>query len=343
MARPFCFTSCLLCLTFACTFSPSLSASTQPQSTQDLALVQVATVELGELPSLIEIAGTLQSKNSAAIAAKVTGIVTKVPVVLGSKVQAGDLLVAISAGEITARVSQAQAQLTQARRNLERERNLLKKKASTEETVKTMQDQYNMALASYNEAQSMLGYTAITAPFDGVITRKEVTPGDLATPGTPLLRLDNNSQLQVRTAVPESLVLNIHPGDKLMVRVEAAQVLTQGRVAEVAPAADPTSRTAPVVIDLDSQPNMRTGQFARVLLPTAGSRGLLIPKSAVVPKGQMDRVFVIEDGRAYLRLVRTGQVYDGMIEILGGLSAGETVAISNNRLLFNGHRVQVQP
>lgn len=305
--------------------------------------IGVAKVQRQPLPALIEVAGTLQSAESAAIAAKVTGIVTKVPVVLGSTVKAGELLVAISAGEITARLSQAEAQLAQARRNLEREQNLLAKSAATEDTVKAMRDQYNIAQAGYNEAKAMLGYITITAPFDGVITRKDISSGDLATPGTPLLQLENNRRLQVRSAVPESLVLKIHPGDSLMVKVEAAGIVVQGTVAEVAPAADPQSRTAPVVIDLPAQADLRTGQFARVLLPGPGVTGLLIPESALVPAGQMERVFVVAGDRVHLRLVRTGQRQQGLVEILAGLDDGETVAIHNHRLLHNAQQVRVQP
>jgi len=344
MARIHLFSSTPLSFFLLCfLLAGSVCAAEQAGGTQSEASVKVAQAQLQELPALIEVAGTLQAKESAAIAAKVTGMVTKIPVILGSLVKAGDLLVEISAGEIGARLSQAEAQLAQARRNLDREQNLLKKNASTAETVKTMRDQYNMALAGYNEAKSMAGYTAITAPFAGVITRKMVNSGDLATPGTPLLYLENNRQLQVRSAVPESLVLRIHTGDRLMVRVDAAQVSVQGTVVEIAPAADPASRTAPVVIDLPDHPDLRTGQFARVLLPDAGTRGLLVPASAVVSVGQMDRVFVIKDGRAHLRLVRTGLMHQGMMEILSGLSGGEKVAISNNRLLKNGQQVRVQP
>lgn len=318
-------------------------AAESPLSDATSTTVTVARVHRQPIPAPIEVAGTLQAAESAAIAAKVTGVVTKVPVVLGSMVKNGDLLVAINAGEISARVSQAEAQLAQARRNLEREQNLLAKNAATADTVKSMRDQYNMAQAGYNEARAMLGYTNITAPFDGVITRKEVSTGDLATPGTPLLQLENNRHLQVRTAVPESLVLGIHLGDRLMVKVEAAGVLVAGTVAEVAPAADPQSRTAPVVIDLPGQADLRTGQFARVLLPRPGTTGLLIPNTALVPYGQMDRVFVVEGDRVHLRLVRTGQRHDGLIEILSGLSDGETVAVTNNRQLHHGQQVQVQP
>ncbi len=330
-----------LCLSCLLSFS-TLAADRSPEQTA-LTAVGMAKAQLKDIPSMVEVAGTLQAKESAVIAAKVTGVVTKVPVKLGSAVNAGALLVEIAAGEINARLSQAEAQLTQARRNLEREQNLLKKKASTTETVKTMRDQFNMALAGYNEAKSMLGYTSITAPFAGVITRKDVNSGDLATPGTPLLYLENNQHLQVRSSVPESLVLKIQTGDQLMIRVDAAGAIVQGTVVEIAPAADPDSRTAPVVIDLPAHPDLRTGQFARVLLPGSGIRGLLVPETAVVPQGQMDRVFVVEDGRAHLRLVRVGQQFDGMVEILTGLEPGETVAISNNRLLVNGQQVRVQP
>lgn len=334
---------CFVLIVSALLFS-SASAKEQPYATTPGPVpVGVARVELHTVPSLIEVAGTLQAKESAVIAAKVTGIVTKVPVALGSTVKSGDLLVAISAGEIAARLSQAEAQLAQARRNLEREQNLLDKHASTEQTVKNMRDQYNMALAGYNEAKSMQGYTTITAPFDGVITRKEVNSGDLATPGTPLLYIENNRRLQVRSAVPESLVLRIHHGDRLMVKVETAGVLVQGTVVEVAPSADPTSRTAPVVLDLPAHPNLRTGQFARVLLPDSGATGIRIPVGAVVPLGQMDRVFVVDGDRVHLRLVRTGFHHEGMVEILAGLTPGETVAVSNNRLLKNNQQVRVQP
>lgn len=320
----------------------ALAAESSGQSAA-LTTVTVAQVHRQQIPAPIEVVGTLQAAESAAIAAKVSGVVTKVPVVLGSSVKSGELLVAINAGEITAREGQAEAQLAQARRNLEREQNLLAKNAATADTVKSMRDQYNMAQAGYNEARAILGYTTITAPFDGVITRKEVNSGDLATPGTPLLHLENNRRLQVRTAVPESLVLAIHPGDRLMVKVEAANILVEGTVAEVAPAADPQSRTAPVVIDLPTHADLRTGQFARVLLPGPGTTGLLIPDSALVPHGQMDRVFVVEGDRVHLRLVRTGQHHGGLVEILAGLGDGERVVISDNRHLRSGQQVRVEP
>ena len=189
----------------------------------------------------------------------------------------------------------------------------------------------------------MLAYTTITAPFAGVIIAKLVNAGDLATPGTVLLEMEDNRRLQVRTALPESLIARVRMGDRLTVHVPAAGVEVAAAVAEIGPAADPGSRSAAITLDLPQRADLRSGQFARVRVPGAAAMALLVPESAVVPSGQMDRVFVIDGDTARLRLVRTGQRRDGLVEILAGLDPGETVATGNNRLLESGRRVRVQP
>ncbi len=329
----------LLMLPATSTFAAKLLA---PQSTTPVA-VSVAVVREQEIPALTEVVGTLQAAERAAIAAKVTGVITRMPVVLGSTVKTGDLLVAISAEEISARLNQAEAQLAQAKRNLEREQNLLQKNAATSETVKSMIDLHAIAQAGYREAKTILSYATITAPFDGVVTRKNVNTGDLATPGTVLLHIENNRKLQVATAVPESLVLLIRTGDTLIVKVPAAAVITKGTVSEIAPAIDPSSRTAPVILDLQPDSKLRTGQFARVLLPGKEGKALLIPTPAIIPSGQMDRVFVIEENKARLRLVRTGMTHEGLTEILSGLDPGETVVTTSSQPLVNGQLLQIKP
>lgn len=292
------------------------------------------------VPTLVEVVGTLQAVERAAIAAKVTGVVTDVPVVLGSRVNKGDLLIEISAREIAAQLTQAQARLNQAGRNLSRERKLLKRHATTAETVKSMQDQYAVAKAAVQEVRTMLGYATINAPFSGVITAKNVHAGDLATPGTVLMRMENDQKLQAVCAVPESLVLQVRPGQALTATVPTAGLTINGKVAEVAPSADPVSRTAPVTINLSYNEKLRTGQFARVKLPGQAKTSLFVPDGTVLPKGQMERVFVAADNKAHLRLVRTGMRQDGFTEILAGLNPGETVIVENNKHLVDGQPIK---
>ncbi|PID72632.1 MAG: efflux transporter periplasmic adaptor subunit [Desulfobulbus propionicus] len=326
-------------LVFTSCFSQYLRAEEAKITTAPVT-VTTAQAKLQSVPALIEVVGTIQAVERATIAAKVTGVITKLPVVLGSRVKKADLLVVISADELKAQLSQAEAQLRQAKRNLDREKKLLKKNATTAETVKSMQDGYNVAWAAYQEVKTMLGYATITAPFDGVITKKSVHPGDLATPGATLLQIENDKHLQVITAVPESLLLTIKPGDTLEFTVPATRVAAQGVVAEIAPSADPTSRTAPVTLDIQANPNLRSGQFARVLLPGKASQSLFVPQKAVITRGQMELIFVAENNTAKLRLVRTGMEHGEMVEILSGLQPGAQVITSDTHQLVSGQPIK---
>jgi RND family efflux transporter MFP subunit len=203
-----------------------------------------------------------------------------------------------------------------------------------------MQDNYAVANAAVQEVRSMLGYATITAPFSGVITQKNVNAGELATPGTMLLRMENDQKLQVACAVPESLVFQIRPGQTLTVTIPTAGLTMNGKVAEVAPSADPASRTAPITIDLSYNEKLRTGQFARVKLPGQIKTSLFVPDGTVLLRGQMERVFVAADNKAHLRLVRTGMHQDGLTEIVAGLNSGETVICQNNAHLVDGQPIK---
>lgn len=301
--------------------------------------VKTMTVVLEEGHLQTEVVGTVRAVHQAVIAAKVTGTIEKMPVVLGSAVKTGDLLVKISADEISAKVVQAQTQLDQAKRNLEREKKLLQKNAATAANVKSLEEVFRVAKAAHREAVTMLSYTTITAPFGGVITVKMGNVGDLATPGTPLLHLEDSSTLQVEASVPEALVLQIKPGDILSVHVPVGEVDIPGTVAEIAPATDPLSRTAAVKLDIAPQAQLRSGQFARVQIPGERKQSLFIPTSAIHTFGQMEQIFVIENNKAHLRLVRTGAVIEDKTEILAGLEQGEVIAITNNSALIDGQPV----
>ena len=332
---------CLCILAVFCICGNGLSRENTPIQPAAVA-VQVETVRETSSHPQVELVATIEPVRRATIAARVTGTITELPVVLGSRVKQGALLLRINAGEISSRVVQAGARRDQAQRNLKREQKLLKKNASTPETVKSMRDMYTMAEAAFQEAKTMEGYTSISAPFDGVITRKMVSIGDLATPGMPLLQLEDETALQAVAAVPESLINHLHRNDTLTVRIPSAHLSISGTVAEIGPAADPLSRTAPVKIDIDPESGLRTGRFARVILPMDPATTLLIPRSAVIPFGQMNKVFILDNGHARLRLVRTGSRTDTQIEILAGLTPGEVIIVSNNRLLINGQPVTIQ-
>lgn len=316
---------------------------TQSEARESLPTITVEVEKVQEelVRSRIEVVGTIEAVERASISALISGQIIELPVVLGSKVQKGDVLLRISAGDISAKVLQAEAQLSQARRNLARENKLQKQGASTKETVKSLKDVTRIAEGAYKEAQTMLDYTTITAPFSGTITNKVVNTGDLASPGKLLLQIENGEKLQVLAQVPEALLLKVSEGEMLSIEIPAANITLTGEVAEVAPAANPMSRTAPVKINIESGPNLRVGQFARISLEGTGESTLMLVESGVLLKGQLEIIFVVDekDNTARMRLIKTGASHDGEIEIISGLEPGEMVVVSNIDKLQDGQKL----
>jgi RND family efflux transporter MFP subunit len=319
------------------------SAPAGPAAALPPATVRVAPIVAETAPALTEVTGTIRPVQRAMIAAKVMGAIDELPVTLGQRVRAGDLLVKISAAEISAKVLQAQAGLNQARRDLDRERDLLAKGASTADLVKGLEDRFTLTQAMVREAEVMLGYTTVRAPFDGVVARKLAHAGDLAAPGLPLLEIEGTADFQVEAGIPDSLAAGLAPGAALAIDVPATGVTFTGRLAELSSASDAYARTVTARLAVPAGTAVRSGQFARVQVPGAPVRALLAPAAAVTTFGQMERVFVAANNRAELRLVKTGAARGDRVEILAGLSADERVVVNPPAGLREGQPLQVQP
>lgn len=306
------------------------------------ATVRLFSVDMKQVADQIEIMGTVQAAQKAVISSRISGNIIELLVTPGSRVHQGEKLVQINAQEISAKLMQAKAQLDQAKRNLQREKKLLAQKATTPEAVKALEDAEKIARANHQGASTMLGYTTISAPFNGLITRKLVDVGDLATPGRPLLHMEEEEKLQILADVPETIVANIRLGMKMRITVPTAGLILQGTVSEIAPVADSRSRTVPLKLDIEKNKALRSGQFARVTLPGAKVETILVPPEGIIPLGQMERVFIAVDNKARLRLVRTGKHYQDEVEILSGLTPGDSLIISENSLLKDGQPIVIQ-
>jgi membrane fusion protein, multidrug efflux system len=308
------------------------------------AQVRTAAVTAEKIPSLTAVTGTVRPIQRAQLAAKLMGSIEEMPVTLGQTVQAGDLLVKISAGEITAKVAQAQAQLNVARRDLARERELLPKGASTADMVRGLEDRLTVSQAMLREAEVMLGYAEIRAPFDGVVARTSAHRGDLAAPGMVLLEVEGTTDFQVEAAVPDSLAAGLVRGTALTVELPGAGVTFTGPLAEVSSATDSQTRSVLVKISVPANTKVRSGEFARVQVPGAPVPTLLVPATALSSLGQMERIFVAgADSRAVLRLVKSGPAQGDRVEILSGLDAGERVVVNPPAGLREGQTLEILP
>ena len=192
-------------------------------------------------------------------------------------------------------------------------------------------------------AEVMRSYAEIAAPFAGIIVSKPVNPGDLATPGAPLLTIERDGSFRLEAEVEESRLAAVRMGQAVTVRLDAPQRTVEGRVTEIVPAVDAQSRAGLVKIDLPDMAGLRSGAFGRVLFPAGRRRVIAIPAGAVIERGQLQSIFVADQGVARIRLLTLGQRDRDRVEVLSGLSEGEKVIFPQARGLADGARVEAGP
>jgi len=185
-------------------------------------------------------------------------------------------------------------------------------------------------------------YAEITAPFAGVVTAKSVDPGAMAVPGAPLLTIEREGAYRLEASVEESRVAAIRVGQPVSVTLDGVGRTLDARVSEIVPAVDAASRSYTVKIDLPSLPALRSGAFGRASFSSDSRSPLTIPVGTVTARGQLQSVMVAENGIAHTRLITAGQQSKDQVEVLSGLTAGETVIFPVPPGLADGAAVEVR-
>jgi RND family efflux transporter MFP subunit len=202
------------------------------------------------------------------------------------------------------------------------------------------------ARAAASAARVTASFAVVTAPFDGLVTETLVEQGNLASPGMPLLRIEDTRSFRLEVHVDESEVVHVERGRDVEVVVRGAmagdgapETIVNGRVSEVARTVDAASHAFLVKIDLGPHAALRSGLFARARL-TAGSRDVLaVPREAIVPQGQLSTAFVVDNGSAQMRVLSTGQSAGEWVDVLAGIAPGELVIVSPPPSLRDGDAV----
>ena len=191
-------------------------------------------------------------------------------------------------------------------------------------------------------AEIQRGYAQLRAPFAGVVTAKSVEPGNLATPGAPLLTIERAEAFRLEVPVEESRLPLIRSGSKVTVTIDALDRTFEAKIGEVVPSVDAASRAYLVKIDLPAIPQLRSGIFGRARF-VVGTRSVLsVPASAVMESGQVQSVFMVENGAARLRLITIGRKLADRAEVLSGLTAGEQALSPVPVGLGDGAKVEIR-
>ena len=212
---------------------------------------------------------------------------------------------------------------------------------------KQMRARIDQAKADVANARVYVGYSRIVSPIDGVVVSKQADVGYMAMPGMPLLTIENSSRYQLQASVEESQLGKIRLNDQTRVTLEALDNKDLwGTVEEIAPAADPATRSYTVKIGLLNVDGtqLRSGLYGKARFIIGQRNVLAIPRTAITQQGQLVGVFVVDQsGVARLRLVKTGRVVGDRVEVLSGLNEGEEIIGEGVTPLREGIRVREAP
>ncbi|HET9481683.1 MAG TPA: efflux RND transporter periplasmic adaptor subunit, partial [Candidatus Polarisedimenticolia bacterium] len=300
----------------------------RPGGADASAPVPVSTVRAGSTASgATEVPGTVEAARTADVASRIAAIVEKVTVQEGSPVRKGDRLVLLDAADLKPAVRAAEAALGAARAHRDRIRALFGKDAATRQELEQAEAQGEAAEAALAAAQAQLANTDIRAPFAGVVTKRMIEPGDLAAPGRPLISLQSDTLLRIAATVTSEQAAHLRPG------LELEGLLEDGRsvravVSILGPASDPASRRFLLKADLAADSGARAGTFARLLVRGDDTAPLATaPRAALIERGALTGLYVVEEGRARLRWISPGEARGDLVIVRAGLAPGETIVL----------------
>ena len=248
--------------------------------------------------------------------------------------------------QATAGIAQAQAGINQAKAGITRSRAAL---AQAQAQIKQAAAGVNQARAQVQQAEASksqvtanLDYGIITAPFNGVVTRKHTEVGAMAGAGQSIVTVENTAKQRFSVDVPESSTSQFKQGDRVTIRLDSIQQVINGTVDRLIPTANSNSHSFNIKISLPSNTALMSGMFGRLELPGTLRQGITIPSTALMRRGQLEGVYVMgSNNKATLRWVKTGKAQNNNVEITSGLSSGDRIITTNLPQLSDGQTVTV--
>lgn len=308
-------------------------------------VLPVASVTRSPAAGTYQADASIQAVTQSVLSAQVQGRVLQLAVRAGDRVKAGQLIARIDDRELgaaeassQAAIAEAQANLVKAEFDLKRSQALAKQNfvsssavEQNDAQVKALRARVEALRAGAGAASASRSHTVVTAPYDGLVAATHLEAGDMAMPGKPIVTVFQPGALRAVAYLPEAQLaaVQVALARNTMPEVEIGGKVVAGVRTTVLPAADPTTRTTEVRIDLPTSAVAAPGQFARARFAVGEAQRLAIPQAAVLKRGELTAAYVkTADGRFQQRQIRVGErLSDGRVEVLAGLKAGESVAL----------------
>lgn len=290
----------------------------------------VVTLEAREVPLTYPAEAVVEAVRQATVAAQVQGRVIDVRADAGQRVQKGQLLMRIDAREAAEGAAAAQAQLTQAKANHERTKNLFAQKFVSAAALDKAEADLKAAQATAGASGATVSHANITAPIAGIVAQRQAELGEMATPGKPLVTVYDPKGMRVIASIPQYKLAEVRKSGKARLEFPEAGLWVDATRVEVLPTADARSHTVTARLYLpDDLAGVIPGMAARAHFVTGSGKKLTLPPQAVIRRGEVTGVYVVDaQNQPRLRQVRLGEMLgNGELEVLAGLSSGDRVSL----------------
>ena len=323
--------------------------------------VTISSVSGGDSNSFLTTSGKIEAVNSANLSTRMMGYVDRIYVQVGEQVRKGQQLISISNTELSAKLAQVNAGITEATAafsNAEKDFNrftaLFNENSASQKELDDITANYTMAKARLegakqmkNEVNAQFSYANIRAPFSGTVTNKFINVGDMANPGMPLLEVESPGKFQVLAMVPESEILQIKTDTDVNVVLKSLGKTVKGKVVEVSTSAKNTGGQYMVKVMLEkTDATVMSGMYATVQFPTESNEStqvVMLPEEVIVTNGQLTGVYTVsQSNTALLRWLRLGRTIGDKVEVLSGMSSDEQYIVSADGKLYNGAKINIQ-
>lgn len=286
----------------------------------------------------IEALGTATANESVEIRPRLSSIVTDIHFEEGQPVSEGDLLVELENSEMRANLAVAEAALSESRSIYERSRSLINTQAISESNLETLRAAMQVDEATVEAAKARIENTYIRAPFDGRVGLRRVSPGGFVDSNTVITTLDDTETIKLDFTIPEIFLAVVSEQMEIVARSLVYQEREFiGRVASIDTRLDPVSRSVQIRAVLPNTDNLlKPGMFLTVDLRRDRGTMVVAPEEAIVPEGDSQYLYVVEDGVARKRPVVLGQRVPGAVIILSGASAGDMVVTEGTQKVRDG-------
>ncbi|MBU1056433.1 MAG: efflux RND transporter periplasmic adaptor subunit [Proteobacteria bacterium] len=330
--------------------------SNQPiyaQPARETRFLPILTASAGEQIEYATI-GSVVSDRRIDVASRLSGYICDILVQEGDRVRRGQILVRLDEADVKgairkgeAAVSAAKAGFRDAQTDYEKFRDLFKRGSVSDNEWRKIRLKYEAASEAVNQAQAGLDtavaqriYTEIKSPLDGIVVARIKRAGDLALPGETLLTLESGKDLLFETFVAESRITSMTEGNPAEIRIDGLANPVKGTISRVVPSGDPVTRSYQVKIAMAETSGLMPGMFGRAVFPIGKSKSPVVPRSAMVERGGLRGVFVVDNSNAaYFRWLRIGREWPDRVEVSAGLHVGERLVAKNDPTLRDGDKI----